>query len=94
MGARGDRGKRMRGLYEFRRRHFNALLEGRTENSEQKGYEFLTPEFRRYRRASLNAKREALQRFKDEGGISDGVLRHIERDLDLEEARLEIVSSE
>jgi CPA1 family monovalent cation:H+ antiporter len=37
----------------------------------------------------LGAEREALLRLRKEGRISEGVRRRVERDLDLEEARLE-----
>ena len=43
----------------------------------------------RLRREVLGAQREALLRLRDEGAISDEVLRLVQRDLDLEEARLE-----
>jgi CPA1 family monovalent cation:H+ antiporter len=38
----------------------------------------------------LAAEREALLKLRDEGRISDEVRRRVERDLDLEDARLEI----
>ena len=41
----------------------------------------------RLRRELLQSQREALLRLRDEGDISDEVMREIERDLDLEEAR-------
>jgi hypothetical protein len=37
----------------------------------------------------LAAEREALLKLRGEGRISDEVRRRVERDLDLEEARLE-----
>jgi CPA1 family monovalent cation:H+ antiporter len=43
----------------------------------------------RLRREVLSAQRAALLRLRDEGAISDEVLRDVQRDLDLEEARLE-----
>jgi CPA1 family monovalent cation:H+ antiporter len=39
-------------------------------------------------RAILQSQREALLELRDEGVISDEVMREVERDLDLEEARL------
>jgi hypothetical protein len=38
----------------------------------------------------LAAEREALLKLRSEGHISDEVRQSVERDLDLEEARLEI----
>jgi monovalent cation/hydrogen antiporter len=43
----------------------------------------------RLQREVLAAQREELLRLRDEGEISDQVLRRVERELDLEEARLE-----
>jgi monovalent cation/hydrogen antiporter len=42
------------------------------------------------RRDVVAAERAAILRLRDEGAISDQVLRRVERDLDLEEARLEL----
>jgi monovalent cation/hydrogen antiporter len=44
----------------------------------------------RLRREVLGAERAAVLRLRDEGAIGDDVLREIERDLDLEEARLDL----
>jgi CPA1 family monovalent cation:H+ antiporter len=38
----------------------------------------------------LRAEREELLRLRNEGLINDEVMRRVERDLDLEEARLEV----
>jgi monovalent cation/hydrogen antiporter len=38
----------------------------------------------------LVAQRERLVRMRDEGSIGDEVMHRIERDLDLEESRLEV----
>lgn len=46
-------------------------------------------EHRAIRREVIDAEREALLRLRDEGAIDDDVLRAIERDLDLEELRME-----
>jgi NhaP-type Na+/H+ or K+/H+ antiporter len=46
-------------------------------------------EHRAIRRAVIDAERGALMRLRDEGSIDDDVLRTIERDLDLEELRME-----
>ena len=46
-------------------------------------------EHRRIRRSLLDAEREAVIRLRDDGAIGDEVLRVIERDLDLEELRME-----
>ena len=46
-------------------------------------------EHRQIRRAVIDAQRDALARLRDRGAIDDDVLRNIERDLDLEELRME-----
>jgi monovalent cation/hydrogen antiporter len=49
-----------------------------------------TKRYQRLRRELLGAERAALLRLRSEGCISDEVRRRVERDLDLEDARLEI----
>jgi CPA1 family monovalent cation:H+ antiporter len=46
--------------------------------------------YQRFARELLGAERAALPRLRSEGRISDEVRRRVERDLDLEDARLEI----
>ena len=46
-------------------------------------------EHRQIRRSVIDAQREALAGMRDRGAIDDDVLRSIERDLDLEEVRME-----
>jgi CPA1 family monovalent cation:H+ antiporter len=46
-------------------------------------------EHRLIRGAVIEAEREALLRLRDTGGLSDNVFRRVERDLDLEELRME-----
>jgi hypothetical protein len=38
----------------------------------------------------LNAEREALLALRDRGAISDQIFRRVERDLDVEELRMEV----
>jgi CPA1 family monovalent cation:H+ antiporter len=46
-------------------------------------------EHREIRRTVLDAEREALLRLRTEGEVSDEVLRDLERELDLEERRMD-----
>jgi len=46
-------------------------------------------EHRKIRHAVIEAEREAIIRLRDRGEVSDDVMRRLERDLDLEELRLE-----
>jgi len=87
--VREDTAERMRELYEYRRRRFAARYDGQPENGEEDGYEERSAAYQRFRQELLGAEREALLRLRNEGHISEGVRRRVERDLDLEEARLE-----
>jgi Na+/H+ antiporter len=83
---------RVRQLYEFRRRRFK-IRAGKLEDPEQ-GLDGGTEErSRRYQRLLHEiyaAQRDALVRLRDERAISSEVLRRIEREIDLEESRLEV----
>jgi Na+/H+ antiporter len=81
--------ERMRELYEFRRQRFSARLNEQSDTHEEGGYEQRSHAFQRLRRELLEAEREALLELRKEGRISDEVRRTVERDLDLEDTRLE-----
>ncbi|HET8551622.1 MAG TPA: Na+/H+ antiporter [Gammaproteobacteria bacterium] len=85
--------ERLRGVYERRRVRFSAQLS--EEEAEEKGesdidYEERSLASQRLRRELLQAERAKLLELRNAGRISDGVRRQIERDLDLEDTRLEI----
>jgi monovalent cation/hydrogen antiporter len=62
-----------------------------TESGEEvDGYEERSLAYQRFRQKLLGGERAELLRLRSEGRISDEVRRRVERDLDLEEARLEI----
>lgn len=84
--VREDTAERVRGMYGYRRSRFVARKVGVDED----GYEERSQSYQRLYRELLRAQRSALVRLRDEGEISDEALHRIERDLDLEEARLEI----
>jgi monovalent cation/hydrogen antiporter len=89
--VREDTTARMRDLYEYRRRRFAARDSGQPESGEEgDGYEERSLAYQRFRRELLGAERAELLRLRGEGRISDEVRRRVERDLDLEDARLEI----
>jgi monovalent cation/hydrogen antiporter len=89
--VREDTAERMRELYEYRRRRFAARHSEQAESGEEdNGYEERSLAYQRFRRELLGAEREELLRLRREGRISDEVRRRVERDLDLEDARLEI----
>jgi hypothetical protein len=73
---------------------FSSLAARHSEQAESgeedNGYEERSLAYQRFRRELLGAEREELLRLRREGRISDEVRRRVERDLDLEDARLEI----
>ena len=84
--VRDDTAARMRGLYEFRLRRFEARLD-----EEDDGIlEERSLAFQRLRREALEAERAELLRLRSAGEISEEVMRQLERDLDLEDVRLDI----
>ncbi len=59
------------------------------EDGEEEDLEERSAAFQRLRRELLDAEREAVLRLRSEGKIGDEAMRRIERDLDLEDSRLE-----
>jgi CPA1 family monovalent cation:H+ antiporter len=88
--VRDDTAERLREFYDYRRRRFSARYTGQPENGEEEDYEERSLAYQHLRRELLSAERAALLQLRDEGRISDRVRGRIERDLDLEETRLEI----
>ena len=86
---RDDTADRLRGLYDYRRRRFANLLGESDGDGDGIDYEDRTGAFMRLRTELLRAERDTLLRLRNERRISDEVLRRVQRDLDLEEARLE-----
>jgi CPA1 family monovalent cation:H+ antiporter len=84
--VREDTAERMRGLYDYRRSRFAARFDGEDED----GLEERSAAFQRLSRELLRAQRATLIRLRNEGRIGDEVMHRIERDLDLEESRLEM----
>jgi Na+/H+ antiporter len=74
----------LRRRYEHRTSHIEAHHDGPSGAAEQ---ELL--EHRQIFRGVLDAERQAALDLRDRGVISDQILRRIERDLDLEELRME-----
>jgi monovalent cation/hydrogen antiporter len=84
--VREDTAERMRGLYGFRQERFRSrhdpdgdgVAEERSQN------------YQRLRRELLDAERLAVTELRREGRIGDDVMRRVVRDLDLEDARLDV----
>ncbi len=84
--VREDTAERLRGLYDFRRSRFSARFDGADDGAiEQRSLNY-----QRLRRELLEAERTAIIALRREGRISDEVMHRVERDLDLEDARLDL----
>jgi Na+/H+ antiporter len=84
--TRDDTLERMRGLYQFRRRR----LKARAGYLEDDGLQDRSLAYQRLVRELLEAQRQEIVRLRNQGEISNEVMHRIERDLDLEDSRLEI----
>ena len=80
-----DTAERMRGLYNYRRSRFSSRFDG-----DEDGLEERSVAYQRLLRELLRTQREKLIQLRNEGKIGDEAMHRIERDLDLEESRLEI----
>lgn len=76
----------LRTHYKERQRIYSDELDKKT----RKEVEEEAHAHKRIRHELLQAEREALIRLRDEGTIADEVLRHVERDLDLEQEGLRL----
>jgi monovalent cation/hydrogen antiporter len=81
-----DTAERLRGQYRFRIDRFSARIspdgDGKIEKRSMK--------YQRLRRELLEAERRAVVEMRNTGQISDEVMRRVERDLDLEDSRLDV----
>jgi Na+/H+ antiporter len=83
--VREDTADRLRRLYDFRRNRFKARFDGDDDGAiEQR-----STDYQRLLRELIEAERVAVRALRRDRRISDDVMRRVERDLDLEEARLE-----
>jgi monovalent cation/hydrogen antiporter len=82
--VRGETLERVRALYDYRRRRFGAREDGDGDEYEER-----TGAYIRLMYELFDAQREALIRLRNTGEISDEVRRRVERELDLEESRLQ-----
>jgi monovalent cation/hydrogen antiporter len=84
--VREDTAERLRGLYGFRRSRFAS----RFDDGDDGAIEERSRNYQRLRRELLEAERSAIVDLRREGVISSDVERRLQRDLDLEDARLEV----
>lgn len=78
---------RLRGLYDWRHRRFSARRDGGGEDDVD--YDQRSEAYQRLVREVIAAERARLLELRNEGAITDEVMRRVQRDLDLEESRLE-----
>jgi monovalent cation/hydrogen antiporter len=85
--ARDDTIERLRGLYHFRQRRFKTRA-GKIDDDD--GIEERSITYQRLMHVLYTAQRTAVIDLRNNGDISSDVMHRIERELDLEESRLEI----
>jgi hypothetical protein len=79
--------ERVRRAYDFRQRRFASRIDDR----EDPGIEERSQRYQKLMLDLYASQRQALTALRHEGRISDEVMRRIQRELDLEEARLDFV---
>jgi Na+/H+ antiporter len=84
--VREDTAERLRGLYGFRRERFRSRVDSEADGS----LEDRSAGYQRLRRELLDAERRAVIELRRTGRIDDEVMRHVVRDLDLEDERLDL----
>jgi Na+/H+ antiporter len=84
--VREDTAERMRGLYGFRQERFRSRFDPDGDGSVEER----SLAYQRLRRELLDAERRAVEDLRRQRRIDDDVARRVVRDLDLEDARLEL----
>jgi monovalent cation/hydrogen antiporter len=84
--VRQDTAERLRGLYNFRRDRFASRFDSESDGA----IEEQSQNYQRLRRELLEAEREAIVGLRRDGVINDDAMRRLQRDLDLEDARLDV----
>jgi hypothetical protein len=84
--TRDDTIERMRGMYRYRKRR----LAARAGMADDDGYEDRSSAYQTLVREVLEAQRREIVRLRNSGDISNDVMHRLERELDLEDERLEI----
>ena len=77
--------ERARGQYRFRTNRFRARYHGVDED----GTEARSRQYQRLRRELLDAERGAVIALRNEGVINEDVMHRVQRDIDLEDSRLD-----
>jgi Na+/H+ antiporter len=87
--TRDDTLERVRGLYRFRQRRFKAQA-GKLDDADADGIEERSLAYQQLMHEIFAAQRAELVRLRNQREISSEVMRRVERELDLEESRLEV----
>jgi len=85
--TRDDTVERMRAMYAYRARRLTARAGGSEDGD---GFEHRSRKYQKMVRSVLDAQRRAVVDLRNRGEISNDVMHRIERELDLEDERLEI----
>jgi Na+/H+ antiporter len=85
--TRDDTVERMRNMYLYRRRRLDSRA-GELDDGDD--YDHRSIKYQKMVRGVLDAQREELVRLRNQGDISNEVMHRLERELDLEDERLEI----
>jgi Na+/H+ antiporter len=85
--TRDDTIERMRGLYRYRERRLTARA---GDSDDGDGLEHRSLKYQKIVRSVIDAQRRAVVQLRNGGEISNDVMHRIERELDLEDERLEI----
>jgi NhaP-type Na+/H+ or K+/H+ antiporter len=81
-----DTAERLRGQYRFRTNRFRARYDGNDDD----GVEERSARYQRLRRELLDAERQAVVGLRNEGMITEEVMQRVQRDIDLEDSRLDV----
>jgi monovalent cation/hydrogen antiporter len=84
--VRDDTAERLRGLYRFRQHRFQA----RFDDEDDGTVEERSADYQRVLHELLEAERQAVVNLRGSGHIGDEAMRRVLRDIDLEEARLDL----
>jgi monovalent cation/hydrogen antiporter len=84
--VRDDTAERLRGLYGFRVNRFSSRFDDMADGA----IEEQSQAYQRLRRELLDAERNAVTQLGRSGEISGDVVNRVRRDLDLEDARLDV----
>ena len=81
-----DSADRLRGAYGFRLNRFQERLDGNGDGEIERR----SARYQRVRRELLEAERGAVVSLRNQGLINDDVMHRVQRDIDLEAARLDV----